>query len=64
MSTFNRGERVRIWDSDKWSAKIYLIKNLKKCKKGGTLFLLKPLEESPILRLYYEGRNSLLERIC
>jgi hypothetical protein len=51
-------------DSDKRSEKIYIIKSMKECKKGGTLYLLKSLEENPILRLYHEDNKSLLERIC
>ncbi|MDE1830318.1 MAG: hypothetical protein KGI25_08345 [Thaumarchaeota archaeon] len=64
MSTFNRGERVRIMGQDCMSEKVYRIKEMKKCKKGGTLYLLKPLEENPVLRLYHEDSKSLLERIC
>ncbi len=64
MATFNCGERVRILDSDKGSEKIYRIKDMKKCRSGGTLYLLKSLEQNPILRLYHEDNRSLLERIC
>ncbi len=64
MSIFNRGERIRITDSEKKPDKIYLIKDMKQCKKGGTLYLLKSLEENSKLRLYYEYNNSLLERVC
>jgi hypothetical protein len=63
MSVFNSGERVRIIVSEQYSSKIYRIKNMKKIRNGGTLYLLKSLEENPILRLYYENNESLLERI-
>ena len=63
MSIFNRGERVRIVDPQKNSTQIYRIKDMKKVRKGGTLYLLKSLEEKSVLRLYYEYQESLLERI-
>ena len=62
MPVFNRGERVRIIDQDKNSSIVYRIKDMKKVKNGGILYLLKSLEENPVLRLYYEDRE-LLERI-
>jgi hypothetical protein len=64
MSIFSKGERVRIVDPETDSDKVYLIKSLKKYRKGGTLYLLKLLDENPILRIYYESEKSLLERIC
>ena len=63
MSVFNRRERVRIVAPEIDSEKIYIIKDMKKIRKGGILYLLKSLEEKPILRLYYENEESLLERI-
>jgi hypothetical protein len=63
MSVFNRRERVRIVEPEIDSKKIYIIKDIKKIRKGGILYLLKSLEEKPILRLYYENEESLLERI-
>lgn len=63
MSIFNRRERVRIVEPEIYSEKIYIIKDMKKIRKGGVLYLLKSLEEKPILRLYYENKESLLERI-
>ena len=63
MSVFNRGERVRIVESEKNSDAVYRIKDMKKIRNGGTLYLLKSLEENPVLRLHYEDRESLLERI-
>ena len=63
MSVFNRGERVRIIIPEKSSSLVYRIKEMKKIRNGGTLYLLKSLEENPVLRLYYEDRESLLERI-
>jgi hypothetical protein len=63
MSVFNRGERVRIIDPEKNSSDVYRIRDMKKIRNGGTLYLLKSLEKNPVLRLHYEGRESLLERI-
>ena len=63
MSIFNRRERVRIVAPEMNSEKIYIIKDMKKIRKGGVLYLLKSLEEKPVLRLYYENEESLLERI-
>ncbi|OLE40328.1 MAG: hypothetical protein E6K93_04900 [Thaumarchaeota archaeon] len=62
MPTFNRGERVRLTESEE-EDKIYIIKDMKKVRKGGFLYLLKSLEEDSVLRLYYEDKQSLLERI-
>ena len=64
MSVFLKGERVRIVESEKNSDSIYIIKSIKKYSKGGTLYLLKLLDENPVLRLYHESDKSLLERIC
>lgn len=64
MATFNCGERVRMMESGRPSDKVFLIKRVKQCKKGGTLYLLKTLEEKSVLRLYYEKEESILERIC
>jgi hypothetical protein len=64
MSVFNRGERVQIIESERDPDKIYIIKDMKKIRKGGVLYLLKSLEEEPVLRLYFESCESLLERIC
>lgn len=63
MSVFNRRERVRIVAQEVDSEKIYIIKDMKKIRKGGTLYLLKSLEEKSVLRLYSENEESLLERI-
>ncbi len=62
MSVFGIGEKVRIVESI-GKSKIYIIKEIKKVRKGGTLYLLKSLEENPVSRLYYENNESLLERI-
>ena len=64
MSVFAKGERVRIIEQEKKSDKVYIIKSIKKYSKGGTLYLLKLLDETPVLRLYHESDKSLLERIC
>jgi len=63
MSVFSHGERVRIVEPERDSDKIYVIKKIKKIRKGGNLYLLKSLEEESVLRLYYEDKKSLLERI-
>jgi hypothetical protein len=63
MPVFNRGEKVQIIELERESDKIYLIMNMKKTSKGGILYLLKSLEEEPVMRLYYEDKRSLLERI-
>lgn len=63
MSVFNRGERVQIIETERESDKVYIIKAMKKTRKRGILYLLKSLEEKPIMRLFYEDKTSLLERI-
>ena len=63
VSVFNRGERVRIIDPEKNSNTVYRIRDMKKIRMGGILYLLRSLEENPVLRLYYENKESLLERI-
>ena len=62
MSVFKSGERVRIVEDDE-ANKIYKIKKIKKIRKGGILYLLKSLEENSVMRLYYENKKMLLERI-
>lgn len=59
MSTFKRGERVRIIDQNT----VYRIKDMRKTKSGGTLYLLKSLEEDPVFRMCHEHDEFLLERI-
>ena len=63
MHNFSRGERVRIAGSEKDSKKIYIIKDMKKIRKGGVLYLLKSLERKSVLRLYYEDEGTILERM-
>jgi len=63
MSTFKRGEKVRIIDSRKESYNSYTIKDIKKGKDGTVLYLLKSQEDSA-LRLYYESKETLLERLA
>ncbi|HYL67282.1 MAG TPA: hypothetical protein VEU72_09080 [Nitrosopumilaceae archaeon] len=63
MPVFNCGERVRIIEPEKKSSAVYRIRDMKKIRNGGTLYLLKSLEENPVLRLHYEGKEALLERI-
>lgn len=59
---FKSGERVRITSVDE-PKKIYKIKKIKAIRKGGILYLLKSLEKNSILRMYYEDKKLLLERI-
>ena len=61
MSVFKSGERVRIVEDDE--SKIYKIKKIKKIRKGGILYLLKSLEENSVMRIFYENKKFLLERI-
>jgi hypothetical protein len=62
MAVFSSGEMVKIVEPERYSEKIYLVKNKKKTKNG-ILYLLKSVEEESVLRLYYENNQSLLERI-
>ncbi|CUR51562.1 protein of unknown function [Nitrosotalea devaniterrae] len=62
LSVFRSGERVRITSVDEPN-KVYKIKKIKTTRKGGILYLLKSLEKNPILRMYYEDKKLLLERI-
>lgn len=62
MPTFNRGEKVRIIDNRKESYSTFTIKDIKKGKDGTILYLLKS-EEDSALRLYYESKETLLERV-
>jgi hypothetical protein len=61
MSVFKNGERVRIVEDNE--SKVYKIKKIKKVRNGGILYLLKSLEENSVMRLYYENKKLLLERI-
>jgi len=63
MTQFNLGEIVRVTYPEKYSDKIYIIKEIKKIRRGGHLYLLKPFDEGKVWRLYYENNGSLLERI-
>lgn len=63
MSTFNRGERVRVIEVERDSKKIYIVKDVKKIRGGGVLYLLKSLEKKSVLRLHYESQESPLERV-
>ena len=62
MATFTRGETVRIIDNRKQSYTTFTIKDIKTSKDGTVLYLLKSQEDSA-LRLYYESKETLLERI-
>ncbi len=63
MNKFGPGEMVRTVEPKKYSEKIYIIKKIKKIRKGGHLYLLKSLGEDRVLRLYYDNNDSMLERI-
>ncbi|HJU14720.1 MAG TPA: hypothetical protein VJ792_09735 [Candidatus Nitrosotalea sp.] len=62
MKTFNLGDMVRIDEGDGGFDTVYMIKEIKKVRKGGNLYLLKSLTED-VSRLYYENNGSLLEKI-
>ncbi len=62
MNSFKLGDMVRITDMEREEDKIYVIKEIKKIRKGGLLYLLKSLNDN-ILRLHYENQESLLEKI-
>ena len=60
MKRFRLGDIVRISQGDPHM--VYVIKSIKKVRKGGNLYLLEGLLGEP-LRLYYEKEESLLEKI-
>lgn len=62
MPNFDRSEKVRIIESEN-DSEVYIIKDIKKVRKGGVLYLLKPIENDSILRICYENNESLLERV-
>lgn len=62
MSVFKHGERVRVVESGKNSDKTYIIKKIFKYDDGTPLYFLKS-ERSRALRLYYESKESGLERV-
>ena len=62
LSVFKSGERVRITAADE-PKKVYKIKKIRATRRGGVLYLLKSLEKNSILRMYYEDKKLLLERI-
>lgn len=62
MNIFSLGDMVRIAESEREFGKAYIIKEIKKVRRGGKLYLLKSLDED-ILRLYYEDKKSLLQKI-
>ncbi|MFZ1076632.1 MAG: hypothetical protein WAN47_04290 [Nitrosotalea sp.] len=61
MNTFHRGDMVRITDYEGDFDKIYTIKEIKKIRKGGILYLLKSLDDY-VLRLYYENKEHFLKK--
>ena len=61
MSSLKTGDKVRIIDSKKKSDVLYNIKKIKKSQDGTTLFLLKA-EASTTTLLYYEDKDSHLEK--
>lgn len=60
-TAFNVGGKVRINDSEKTQT-IYQISKIKKSDDGITLYLLKT-KDSPISLLYYESKESNLEKV-
>ncbi|MDE1770381.1 MAG: hypothetical protein KGI28_07525 [Thaumarchaeota archaeon] len=63
MSLINRQEKVRIIGVGEIYDKTYIIKDVKKIRKGGLLYLLKSLEDNSVFRLFYENNESHLERV-
>jgi len=59
---FEKGDLVRIIDSEKNSDIIYKIKKTKKSHDGTKMYLLKS-KSSKISLLYYESTNSYLEKV-
>lgn len=62
MKTFNQGDMVRIVEGDGKFDTVYMIKEIKKVRKGGNLYLLRSITED-VSRLYYENNESILEKI-
>lgn len=62
MSALKSGDAVRIIEFEKNPGIIYKIKKIKKSQDETTLYLLKS-ESSAITLLYYEGKDSHLEKI-
>lgn len=63
MKIFNLGDMVRIAEPEREFDKVYIIKEIKNVRRGGKLYLLKSLDDDA-LRLHYEGRKSLLEKLA
>lgn len=63
MKFFNLGDMVRITELERDFGRIYIIKEIKKVRKGGSLYLLKSLDDDA-MRLHYEDKKSLLEKIA
>ncbi|MGI0092607.1 MAG: hypothetical protein ACREA8_00735 [Nitrosotalea sp.] len=62
ISIFKPGERVKIIGEKEDSHKIYNIKKISRYQNEITLYILES-EFNQISRLYYETKNSSLERI-
>ncbi|HYL65595.1 MAG TPA: hypothetical protein VEU72_00410 [Nitrosopumilaceae archaeon] len=62
MATFKIGENVRIINSYKKSFLTYTVKEIKKSTDGRVLYLLRSETES-VVRIYYESKETLLERV-
>ena len=58
---FKIGDKVRINDSEK-NHTVYQISKIKKSEEGFSLYLLKTVD-SPISLLYYESKESNLEKV-
>ena len=62
MPVLKPGDNVKIVGSEKDSNLIYKIRKIKKSQDGTTLYLLKS-ESSAITLLFYETKNSYLEKV-
>lgn len=62
MSIFKRGDRVRVVESGESPAKTYVIKKIFESDDGIPLYFLKS-DTSRALRLFYENKESGLERV-
>lgn len=58
---FRLGDMVKIVELGKISKSTYVVKKLKKSSDGIPLYLLKS-DSDPVMLLYYETKNSHLER--
>ena len=62
LSVFKQGEHVRIIEKGKTNNAVYMIRKIFKSRNDKILYLLDSENES-VSRLYYETKNSALERL-